>query len=75
MPEKQLVISLSALNRVEAVCLKCESSISFAASENGSFPTKCSACGETLHFYPVQRRQRNDKLLFGHCFSFAHAEM
>ena len=43
MPEKQLVISLSALNRVEAVCPKCESSISFAACEDGPFPTKRSA--------------------------------
>ena len=48
MPEKQLVIPLSALNRVEVVCPKCESSISFAASENGPFPAKRSACGETL---------------------------
>jgi len=48
MAEKQLVISLAELSRVEVVCPRCKSSISFAASESGPFPTKCSVCGETL---------------------------
>ena len=48
MPEKQIVIPLSELSRVEVICPRCKSGITFASDENVRFPTKCSVCGETL---------------------------
>ncbi len=48
MAEKQIVIPLSELGRVEVICPKCKSGVTFASNENVHFPTKCSVCGETL---------------------------
>jgi ribosomal protein S27E len=48
MAEKQIVIPLSELGRVEVICPKCKSGVTFASDENAHFPTKCSVCGETL---------------------------
>jgi hypothetical protein len=48
MPEKEIVISLAELDRLEVICPRCKAGVTFASKENSPFPTKCSACGEIL---------------------------
>jgi phage FluMu protein Com len=48
MPEKEIVISLAELDRLEVICPRCKAGVTFTSTEDSRFPAKCSACGETL---------------------------
>jgi ribosomal protein S27E len=47
MSQKEIIIALSELGRLEVICPNCKGSAT-AVSADGPFPTKCGACGEVL---------------------------
>jgi hypothetical protein len=48
MFEKEIIIPLADLERIEITCPKCHRSITFLATENKGFPTTCKTCNEAL---------------------------